>query len=180
MERTDAELVLAAAGGDQASFGKLYERHYKLAVGISLARLNDRHLAEDAAQESFVVACRSLVTLRNPQRFAEWLGTICRRTASRFQSRYPVHMALVEESADLKGPKLAALRIELKEALDLLDEITREIVILRYFGGLSYLEISEALGITPQSVHGRLQRSRIKLAKALEVQGIQEEKKNGG
>ena len=52
MQRSDAELVAAACRGDLASFGRLYERHYRMAVGIARSRLSDGHLAEDAAQEA--------------------------------------------------------------------------------------------------------------------------------
>jgi hypothetical protein len=48
LQYTDAELVAAACRGDLASFGRLYERHYRLAVGITRSRLSDGHLAEDA------------------------------------------------------------------------------------------------------------------------------------
>lgn len=175
MERTDAELVKAATQGDLASFGQLYERHYRLAVGVARARLSDRHLAEDAAQEAFAVACRTLPTLRNLERFAEWLGTICRRTASRLQKQRPAHQPLSEETDQSTDPELPALRLQVQEALDQLDEITRETVLLRYFGRLSYEEIAQALGITVPSVHGRLQRARVKLAHLLENQTTQKE-----
>ena len=54
-----------------------------MAAGIARSRLFDQHLAEDAAQEAFAVACQRLSSLRDTNRFPEWLGTICRRTASR-------------------------------------------------------------------------------------------------
>jgi len=41
-------------------------------------------------------------------------------------------------------------------------------VLLHYFSGLSYEEISGVLGISPQSIHGRLQRARRKLAQELD------------
>jgi RNA polymerase sigma-70 factor, ECF subfamily len=68
---SDAELVKAACAGDVDSFRKLYERYYGMAVGIACSRLTDKHLAEDAAQEAFAIACRRLYSLRDTQRFAE-------------------------------------------------------------------------------------------------------------
>jgi RNA polymerase sigma-70 factor (ECF subfamily) len=78
LRRSDAELVAAARRGDPGSFGSLYERHYRLAVGIARRRLSDHHPAEDAAQEAFSVACRTLSTVREPSGFPQWLGSICR------------------------------------------------------------------------------------------------------
>ncbi|WP_165222032.1 RNA polymerase sigma factor [Aquisphaera insulae] len=164
----DSQLVEAARRGDLASFGLLYERHYRMAVGIARCRLNDRHLAEDAAQEAFAVACRSLNTLRDPRRFAEWLGTICRRTASRLDADRPPHEPLEAAPEGGDDPDLRALRLQVHEALQSLEETAREVVVLHYFSGLSYQEIGRALGLSVQSVHGRLQRARGKLARALE------------
>ena len=164
MQRSDAELVEAARRGDRASFGVLYERHYRLAVGIARGRLLDIHLAEDAAQEAFLIAYRILSTLRDPRRFPEWLGTICRRTASRLDARRVIHEPLPDDPGSAHDPDLAALRLQVRDALQLLEETSREMVVLHYFGGLSYEEIGLALGLSVQSVHGRLQRARSKLS----------------
>ncbi|SIO56661.1 RNA polymerase sigma-70 factor, ECF subfamily [Singulisphaera sp. GP187] len=166
MHRPDAELVAAACQGDLTSFGLLYERHYRMAVGIARARLADHHLAEDAAQETFAIAWRTLPTLRDRHRFPQWLGTICRRTASRLDAHRPTHEPLPD------APKPACdsdLRLQVQDALQCLEETSREIVLLHYFSGLSYDEIGQALDLSVQSIHGRLQRARGKLAKILDA-----------
>ncbi len=140
-----------------------------MAVGIARARLSDRHLAEDAAQEAFAIACRTLSTLRDPRRFPEWLGTICRRTASRLDADRPHHEPLPDDPPCADDPDLRALRLQVQDALQLLEETSREIVLLHYFSGLSYLEIGQALGLSVQGVHGRLQRARGKLAPLLDA-----------
>ena len=117
MQRSDAELVEAACRGDQASFGLLYERHYRLAVGIARGRMSDFHLAEDAAQEAFAIACRTLATLRDPRRFPEWLGTICRRTASRLDADRVRPPAVARRPRIADDPDLRALRLQVQDAL---------------------------------------------------------------
>jgi RNA polymerase sigma-70 factor, ECF subfamily len=168
LARSDAELVEAACNGDLASFRELYERHYRMAVGLARSRLSDPHLAEDAAQEAFAVACQRLATLRNGQRFAQWLGTICRRTASRL-SRLRVNAEPLDSvpaiSASSGDEDESSQQV--RSAVDRLPQRLREIVLLHYFSGLSYDEISTTLGISHQSVHGRLQRARRRLANAL-------------
>lgn len=168
MQPTDAELVTAARRGDLASFGILYERHYRMAVGIARCRVWDVHLAEDAAQEAFAIACQTLGTLQNSARFPEWLGTICRRTASRLaacQSRFEPFAENLEPASNAELP---GLRSEVHDALATLDEKAREIVMLHYFSRLTHAEIAEVVQLTPQAVHGRLQRARAKLAELLE------------
>ncbi len=49
------------------SFGRLYERHYRMAVGLAYSRLSDPHLAEDAAQEAFAVAALTHEIVLNPK-----------------------------------------------------------------------------------------------------------------
>ena len=171
MQYTDAELVAAACRGDLASFGRLYERHYRLAVGITRSRLSDGHLAEDAAQEAFAIACRTLSTLQNAERFPQWLGTICRRTASRLAKGQPVHEPLSESQEPASNSTLAMLRQQVHEAIGQLDETSREIVLLHYFSRLSYEDIASVMEISVQAIHGRLQRSRRKLAEILDPTG---------
>ena len=165
LELSDQELVNSARGGDVESFRKLYERHYAMAVALAACKLHDRHLAEDAAQEAFVVACRQLATLKDGRRFAQWLGTIVRRTAmGMFKSRVSgkaIH-------ADYPAPEDGADDLaEVRNAIQSLPTTQREIIYLRYFSELSYQEIAEAVETTVESVHGRLQRARRNLTKKL-------------
>jgi RNA polymerase sigma-70 factor (ECF subfamily) len=171
LQRFDAELVAAASQGDLASFGQLYERYYRMAVGIARNRLSDEHLAEDAAQEAFAVACRTLSTLEKGDSFPQWLGTICRRTASRLAKSQPKHEPLLADLEPVSDAKLAALRQEVHELLGKLDETSREIVLLHYFSGLSYKDIAGVVNLSTQSIHGRLQRARRKLGELLSPKG---------
>jgi RNA polymerase sigma-70 factor (ECF subfamily) len=168
LQRSDAELVDAASRGDIASFRELYERHYRMAVGIARSRLSDLHLAEDAAQEAFAIACRRLALLRDRRRFPQWLGTICRRTARRMArsrtNHQPIDHALVSAAQTNENSESVE---RLQKALERLPASGREVILLHYYSGLTYEEISRALGITPQSVHGRLQRARGALAREL-------------
>ena len=167
MQRSDAELIAAACQGDLTSFRNLYVRHYRLAVAVARCRLFDVHLAEDAAQEAFVVAFKTLSTLRNRDRFPQWLGTLCRRTASRMANKWPVHEPLSDEREPTCDDDLAMLRLRVREAIADLDDTSREIVLLHYFNRLSYDDIAKVLNLSAQAVHGRLKRARHKLADVL-------------
>ena len=166
MECSDAELVKAACAGDIDSFRELYERYHGMAVGIARSRLSDQHLAEDAAQEAFAMACRRLSSLRNAERFPEWLGTICRRAASRI-ARSQTNGAPINGEPALPVDNDDGAAAQVHQALERLSTSAREVIQLHYFSGLSYDEIARVLGITPQAVHGRLQRARRILARWL-------------
>lgn len=156
-----------ALTGNVAAFAALYERYYGLAVGLARCSLRDVHLAEDAAQEAFAVACRNLSTLRDPDKFSQWLGTICRHTASQLAKRRLNFDANVEQCESAENPPSSDDRIDIDRALMQLDELSREVVVLHYFSALSHSEIAVALGLSSPAVHGRLQRARRKLAEYL-------------
>lgn len=167
MDSSDAELVALACGGDLDSFRQLYERYYGMAVGIARSRLGDRHLAEDAVQEAFAVACRGLHSLRDGSRFPAWLAKICRRTAIRMTRAQPNGQPLRHEPTEQLADDTAAKSARVQCALAQLAPAAREVIQLHYFSGLSYEEIACALKTTPQAIHGRLQRARRLLASEL-------------
>jgi len=178
-ERPDAELVAAARQGDADSFTELYRRYYAAAVGIAYSTLSDRHLAEDAAQEAFAIACRDLGRLRRDDKFVHWLNAICRKVACRlvkWKSRNGLPEDLPWAAAAEPGDDPADLREDranlVRQSVQRLSTIAREIVVLRYFSGLTHEQIAAVLGISAQAVHSRLCRARRKMADFLERKGV--------
>jgi RNA polymerase sigma-70 factor, ECF subfamily len=172
LERSDAELVEAARNGDVSSFGELYRRYYAAAVGVAHCALSDRHLAEDAAQEAFVIACRDLCRLRSAEKFAAWLHGICRKVARRLANRnwpntLPTDTAC-KEIAQPDGDRATLVR----QSVGRLPAKAREVILLHYFSGLTYEQIATALGTSPQAVHGRLLRARREMAEDLRRNGL--------
>ncbi len=134
------------------------------------SRLADSHLAEDAAQEAFAVACRRLAGLRNGEKFGQWLGTICRRVAGKISRMRVKHVPLENENLVASNAGENESHQHVRSAVDRLRRSPREVILLHYFSGLSYDEIGRALGISTQSVHGRLQRARRQLASQLSTE----------
>ena len=62
----DRALVERCQAGDTTAFGNLYVRYYERLLCFCLRRLNDRHDAEDAAQEAFARAWKSPFRRRTP------------------------------------------------------------------------------------------------------------------
>jgi len=180
--KSDPELVEMARRGDLASFGQLYERHYGSMVGVAYAVLADRHLAEDAAQEAFAVACRDLPRLRHADRFAGWLRAVCRNVArdmagarARSAPADPGESPADASSRDMPTLDAAGgdeLQELVHESVMRLGAESREAVLLHYFSGLSYEQIGRVMGISLQAVHGRLKRARRKIAADLKRRGV--------
>lgn len=98
---TDEELVLLARSGDRTAFGELVERYEVVVYRAALAALRFPEDAEEASQDAFVRAWRSLPQFRGDASFRTWLLTITgnrrlvrrRRTARWFGRRAPLEAA---------------------------------------------------------------------------------------
>jgi len=170
--QTDAELVEAVRNGNVEAFGELYRRHHAAAVGLAYCTVADRHLAEDAAQEAFVVASRDLARLRRGDRFGPWICTIAKRAAGRLARSRRERGRLQDTAAPTIANPGPDPRDLVQQAVGDLPDRSREVVVLHYFTGLSHKEISASLGLSSEAVHGRLVRARRMLADRLRDNGM--------
>jgi len=170
--------VEAARRGDVEAMAGLYQRFYPTMVWVAYSVLLDRSLAEDAAQQAFATAYQKLAGLRTPERFGPWLTTICRNTAQDLARARRREAALqrcaaeqvrtVSESNGFDGA--------VKDAVDRLPVLYREVVVLHYYSGMSYQEIESALGVSVDVVKGRLARARQRIQVHLEKEGFRRER----
>jgi RNA polymerase sigma factor (sigma-70 family) len=167
----EPELVRRAQGGDAQAFAALVQRYERTALSIAFAVLADGAAAGDCAQEAFVRAWQRLAGLGDAARFAPWLCGIVRNAAIDMQRRALVRAgALAKPSAQqpfAPNPLDELDRREqfqqLAEALAALDDVSRTIVVLRYYEGLSSRQIGELLALAPSAVDMRLSRARQQL-----------------
>ena len=167
-------LVEQAAQGDGESFTELCRRYYGAMVAIGHAVLQDRHLAEDAAQQAFAKAALHLPKLRRADQFGPWLAAICRNEAKDLARarREPPAVAEPEVAAGL--PDSGESDKLVREALSRLPAEAKEVIYLRFYDGLSYDRISAVLGISEQAINGRLRRAKRLLAQYLRCSGFDE------
>jgi RNA polymerase sigma-70 factor (ECF subfamily) len=168
--QTEQKLVESARAGCVESFGRLYEHYYAPMVWLAYSILLDRDLAEDAAQEVFAKACKSLADLRHADRFGVWLASICRNEA-RSVLRGRTRRVPVQEVAEAwVSPPTGTdgNDHDVKQAVDQLPLAYREVVVLHYYNDMSYEQMHQVLGISLDCVKGRLNRARKRISKALE------------
>lgn len=170
------EAVLA---GDRDAFRFLVEREGPAVLRACHRVLGDLHESEDAAQEAFVTAFRSLAAWRGEGPFGAWLTRIAVRIALRRAQRRrdvtwidPMDPAV---GVDLPGgpdPAITSLRAEraagLRAAVGRLDEPYREVVALRFFGELSLEEIADQTGRPLGTVKTHLRRGLLRLRAAVD------------
>lgn len=180
MKKCDNEekLIASAMKGDTFSFGELVRYYEKFVFNIAFSYMTNYDDAFDTAQDSFIKAWRKLNTFKGDSSFSTWLYRITANTAKdalaqrskrwsegELDEHIPSGQDTPEESA-VKSENAA----ELKKALKELDTESREILILREIDGLSYIELSEHLGIELGTVKSRLNRAREKLREKLREQ----------
>jgi RNA polymerase sigma-70 factor (ECF subfamily) len=173
-DKTEIKLVEAAFNGDIESFGKLCQRYYSPMVAIAYSVVSDHQLAEDAAQESFARALVSLRKLKSQTRFAPWLAAICRNVAKDMIANKARQISTDGFPQATKNNDHNKNRNLIWQAIEQLPVTAKELIVLRYYDGLSYEEISSVLGISGPSINGRLTRAKRKIAKYLRRNGFPE------
>ena len=159
-EVNDVHRLLAAAlGGDGHAFSQLVKPHLRLLYRIAHRACGDSALAEDAVQETLVLAYRRLSKLRDESALRPFLAGIAsrrartllrgarRRSAREMASAEPMRPARADEVLD--ASRLAA---RIRAALDRLPAKRQQVVILRLEGKMSDEEIAQALNTTEGSV----------------------------
>jgi len=152
------------------------QKYQRAAYSVAYSVTGRHEDAQDAAQESFLVALERLDECRSPERFAGWLMTIVRNRSRNLVRREvlretdPVPLAA---SSGTPSPEQETERNELREslaeALATLPEVQREIVLLHDLEGWKHREIADRLGIPSGTVRSHLHFARKALREALGV-----------
>jgi len=175
-DKSETRLVKAAVGGDIEGFGKLCQRYYAAMVAIGYSVLADHQLAEDAAQESFARALINLKNLRNKTKFVPLLAAICRNVAKDMIATKAKHISTEDLSQVAEENSNDENNCAIRRAIEQLPVSAKELIVLRYYNGLSYEEISSVLGISKPTINGRLTRAKRKMTKYLRRNGFLENK----
>lgn len=180
-------MVDRIAAGDDAALGEVYDAYSPLVFGLALRVTRDRGVAEDVTQDVFVNLWK------RPDRFDPSRGTlrallaamarnraidlVRSRTASARREETEGRLAATSASATSPGDVAeAAIRAESSEAvrraLDALPDEQREAIGLAYFGGHTYREVAELLGIPEGTAKSRLRLGLQRLGALLAAEGV--------
>jgi RNA polymerase sigma-70 factor (ECF subfamily) len=168
-------LVEDARNGSQDAFKAIYEWYGARIFNFLFRLLGSKHEAEDATQQTFLIALRRLGTLRDPQMFESWIYRIARNEVYQKYRRkqadsldYDGSKTFQENAEDprLYGhPERALLNEELGEALQAalnsLPWKMREVFILAVIDDMSYQDISNIVGRSLLSVKTDIYRARM-------------------
>jgi len=173
----DETLIHHCLAGDEDAFGFLVHKYKDLVYAYACQKVSNYTDAEDITQEVFIRAYRSLATFKHPHNFRSWLYTIasneCKRWLSKKRKRQEKEVNLEDTSEEILGFEAdfsktpTDWQIDLEEAIGNLPEDNRIVVSMFYMSDCSLKEISEYLGVSVNTVKGKLYRARQQLGNML-------------
>lgn len=176
---TDDQLVKAYAAGDNEAFDSLLKRHQDRIFNYILRIIKNEDIANDIFQETFVKAILTIKQGRYTEngRFPAWISRIAHNLIIdhyRQEKSENVQSADIEEIDILNRKDLAEATIEdiiiadqirddVKYLIELLPELQREVLKMRYYQGLSFKEIAELTDVSINTALGRMRYAIINL-----------------
>jgi RNA polymerase sigma-70 factor (ECF subfamily) len=170
----DRDLVETAQRGDREAFALLARTHGDRLFGIAKRILRDHDRAEDAVQQTLVIAWRELPRLRDPDRFVAWLQrtliNACYAETARARRLSVVVREITTDGSTAPDELLSvADRDQLERGFRRLPPEQRAILVLRHYLGLEPAEIAETLGIPTGTARSRLHYAHRAMRAALEA-----------
>ena len=170
----DNELVLRAQQGDVPAFEELIERYHGKIYGLTYNMTSNREDAEDLTQEVFIKAFEALPRFKGKSSFYTWVYRIAINKTINYRKKRNRKRALSLDQFDqeiktdeiyhdftakgspLRNISLSELQQKLNEALQLLSEKHRTVVVMHDMQGIPHEEIAKVVGASVGTVRSRL------------------------
>ncbi|MCB9893843.1 MAG: sigma-70 family RNA polymerase sigma factor [Planctomycetes bacterium] len=170
---SDEDLVKRVLRGETVIYEHVVKRFERLVYGFMLRKISDVGVAQDLAQETFLIGFENLNRLKDHARLKSWLMGIAGNLVRDHYKRRK--MAGMPEGMDVELTGLDPLQTAeqserhevLYKALAKLSERYRAVLIKRYLEGLEYPQIAEDLGLSVGAVEVCMHRARKSLGAAM-------------
>ena len=172
MRTEDGYIIQQCLDGDAEAFGFLVDKYKKSVYALAYSRIRNFHDAQDITQEVFIQAYRKLHSLRHWDNFMGWLYRItanhCKNWARSSSRRPDCEFVADQEPGVIDHLAIDAYHeskvyVSVRDALDSLPEMYRQVLMLRYFGGMTIKEMSRFLGVSCNTIDRRLKKARAQL-----------------
>jgi len=173
----DYAVLRRVARGDQAALAELIRRHQGRLYQVAYRLLRDPLEAEDVLQEVFLKVVEHAHRFEPQASVRAWLHRItANHCLNLLRRRHPQESLDQDDAPGLASAGATPLEAleerdlsrQLEQLLEALPENQRRALVLKRFAGLTYQEIGEEMGLSPQAVDGLLKRARQFLKKALQ------------
>ena len=180
MPTTDLQLLKTfAADASEDAFAELTRRHVDLVYSVALRQVRSPQLAEEISQSVFIDLSKNAARLAagKTESLTPWLYQVSRRTAIdvvRRESRRQLREQLAVELTDMNNQPSLWSQIEpmLDEAMDSLDTVERDALLLRFFENKSLREVGESSGSSEDAAQKRVCRALDRLRHFFSKRGV--------
>ena len=185
---SDQVLLNHYLSGDRSAISQLIERHSRRVRDYISMMVKDRDVADDIFQETFIKAVRVIDEGRYTDngKFLSWILRIAHnQVIDHFRAqRQNKSVSESEAGYDVLGTlKLAERTVEdamvcdqierdVRALVELLPAEQREVVMMRYYSGLSFKEIAEQTGVSINTALGRMRYALINLRKMIKEKNL--------
>jgi len=175
---SEAQIIAECRAGNTAAWDSLFDTYYATVARFVFQLSGDfsHEDTEEICQETFLSVVRNLSSFQGRSSFQTWLLRIAANKALDYREKTraakrggnAVHISIDPGQTDHEPPsgnpgpdrllQIAETSRLVRESLDRLGELCREIIELRYYGDLSYDEIAAELRLNPKTVSSRLSK----------------------
>lgn len=180
---TDHALLDAARRGDRSAIDTLLDRHQARIYRFGMKMCGNPEDARDVLQETLLAMARTVRDFREESSVSTWLYSIARSfcVKKRRKRKFaPDRVRSLETDLPLEARRLVdpgrrpdellagkELHHALQRSIDSLDPMSREVLILRDFEGLTAPEVAEVIGVSVDAIKSRLHRARLAVRSAM-------------
>lgn len=173
----DSEIWNKFKSGDRQAFDRLYQSFAKSLLVYANKFTIDRQLAEDCLQELFIDLWRTRTRLATPKSVKYYLMWSYRRRIMAELNQRQKHL-FVEDPSKVISPKRLKFSVEilhqkddqknnqLRNAIESLSSLQREVIYLRFYNGLSISEIASVIDVSKKSVYNAMAKAVVALRKS--------------
>ena len=185
---SDQVLLKQYLAGNQQAISELIERHSRRVRDYIHMMVKDRDVADDIFQETFIKAVRVIDDGRYTDngKFLSWILRIAHnqvidhfraqkqtRAVSEAEAGYDVLGTLRFAEKTVEDEMVGAqIESDVRALVELLPAEQREVVMMRYYSGLSFKEIAEQTGVSINTALGRMRYALINLRKTIKEKNL--------
>lgn len=170
-----AKIVTRAQAGDSDAFAELYAATYQKQYRFACKYLRDEYLAQDAIQETYILALKNISVLRDPLVFTSWLNQInmrvCFKMHHAMQAQNSNSTELGENIEAETTPESVTVRVDeneyiLRQVMSL-PFSESQAILFRYYDNMKIDQIANLMGISRSSVKRYLKSGQEKLSQLI-------------
>ncbi|MCH5335254.1 MAG: sigma-70 family RNA polymerase sigma factor [Alistipes sp.] len=185
---SDKMLLNSYLSGNRSAISQLIERHSRRIRDYIVMLVKDRELADDILQETLIKAVRVIDSGRYTDngKFLSWILRIAHnqvidrfrtqkqnRVINETEAGYDIFGSLRMAEDSIEDEMVSAqIEADVRKLVEALPEEQREVVVMRYFSGLSFKEIAEQTGVSINTALGRMRYALINLRRMIKEKNL--------